>query len=131
MYCGHFGERNRLGDRLECAVGPHQKSLEPYSFSPKNYYVEDLAGKKVEGILSRDAYTITFVAKQPFTEKKKYRLRIDLSSLNKGQKTKLRLSWDKKISGLGTFCFEGMETIPSEGSYSNGAERGNCGPQKN
>lgn len=128
LYCGHLGERNRISERLECAVGPHQYSLETYPFDLSNYYVEDVSGKKVDGVLTRDAYTITFVAKKPFSPGQKYRLKIDLTTLNKGKKTKLRLSWNKKSSGLNSFCFEGQETIEDTG-YENRPDRG-CVPAK-
>lgn len=87
LYCGHLGERNRIGDRLECAVGPHQPPLERYPFSLDNFYVVDEHGTKVEGVITRDAYTVTFVAKSLFVAKRKYKLVIDLDALNRKQKT--------------------------------------------
>lgn len=125
LYCGHFGSRNRITERLECAVGPHQYSLEAYPFDLSNYYVEEVGGNKVEGVLTRDAYTITFVAKKPFTAKKKYRLKINLTALNREKKIKLQLSWNKKNTGIRHFCFEGMETLEDSG-YENRPERDQC-----
>lgn len=131
LYCGHFGSRNRVGDRLECAVGPNQHSLEPYPFDRSNFYVEDETGQKIDGLVTRDGYTVAFVAKQLFVAKRKYKLQINLSSLNRGQKRTLRLTWDRHLNGTRSFCFEGMETIEDTGTYSNRPERGNCAPKKN